>query len=73
VTCPVFTTWAGSEIRGVNIKPTCAYIDQLIGERMLRRSEAYFRVSPENRHFVENYASGAYADLAEIEGPFTAG
>jgi hypothetical protein len=60
-----------SEIQRVSIKTTYAYIDQLIGEGRLRRSEVYFRVSPEKRHFVENYASGAYADLyedlAEIE------
>src|SRR5208337_2450220 len=50
---------------GVSIKTTIPYIDQLIGERRLRRSEVFFGVPPSKREQVQWYADGAYADLYE--------
>jgi len=50
---------------GVSIKTTIPYIDQLIGQRRLRRSQVFFGVPPSKREQVQRYADGAYADLYE--------
>lgn len=54
-----------AERMGVSIKTTIPYIDQLIGERRLRRSDVFFGVPPSKRAQVEWYADGAYADVYE--------
>jgi transposase len=54
-----------AERMGVSIRTTIPYIDQLIGERRLRRSDVFFGVPPSKREQVQWYAEGAYADLYE--------